>query len=70
MRLSASQRACLIDATIDPLIAFPRGFARTKAGPFHRTQTIQSLVRSGALRVVQERWGQRNLKVTTRSEDV
>jgi len=68
MRLSPSQRVCLIEATIEPLIAFPRGFARSKAGPFHRTQTIQSLVRAGALRVVQERWGHRHLKVTTRSE--
>ena len=68
LKISASQRRCLIEATIEPLICFPRGFARTKAGPFHLTQTIQSLVRNGSLRVIQENCGNRYLKVSARSE--
>lgn len=44
------QRRCVIDATIEPLTRYPRGFARTKAGPFYFERTVKALVRKGALR--------------------
>jgi hypothetical protein len=49
--LSEIQRRCLIEATIDDLRPFPRGYARTKSGPtFYPRATVQNLIRRGALR--------------------
>ena len=47
---SDTQRRCLIEATIDPLVFCRRGFARTKAGPFYSAQTVHALLKTGALR--------------------
>jgi hypothetical protein len=64
---TAPQRRCLIDATIDPLKPFPRGFAHSKHGPFHDVRTVHALVTVGALRVVKERAGNHTLCVTARA---
>ncbi len=66
--MSDYQRRCIIEATIDPLIAFRRGFARTKAGPFFPLSTIRALVNLGALRAYHPRRGRRGLQVSARSE--
>lgn len=49
---SDSQRRCVIEATIEPLSPFPRGFARSKAGPFFEVRTVHSLIKSGDLRIL------------------
>lgn len=58
------QTRCLIEATIGPLIAFRRGFGRSKAGPFFELKTFQPLVDSGALRAVFPVHGKRGLQLT------
>lgn len=52
--LSPTQRRCIIDATIEPLRPFRRGFAPTKTGPFYEAQTINALIKTGALRVIKK----------------
>lgn len=64
MKLSDTQRRCIIEATIEPLVQFPRGFARTKMGPFFYVNTIQGLLKTGALRRI---WRGRFI-ITARSE--
>ena len=65
--LSDNQRRCIIEATIDPLVAFRRGFARSKAGPFFDLRTVKSLVNTGALRAVFPMRGRRGLTLTARA---
>lgn len=48
--LTPPQRRAVIDATNAPLIGYRRGYAHTKAGPFHSHRTVQSLRKQGALR--------------------
>ena len=67
MKYSEVQRRCLIEATIDPLIPFPRGFARSKAGPFFEHRTVHSLINTGALRIYQPVRGKRGIQVTARA---
>jgi hypothetical protein len=50
MKISPTQRECLIAATINPLHFYRRGFGHTKAGPFYTAQTVHSLVKTGSLR--------------------
>ena len=50
--LSEVQRRCIVEATIEPLKPFRRGYARSKAGPFYEARTVQPLISSGALRLV------------------
>ena len=50
--LSTIQRACIIAATIDPLIPFRRGYAKSKLGPFYDVRTVHSLIQTGALRMI------------------
>ena len=50
--LSPTQSRCIIEATIEPLFPFRRGFARSKAGPFYNLQTVHRLIETGALRFV------------------
>lgn len=50
--LTDTQRRCMIEATIDPLMFIRRGFARTKAGPFYAAQTVHALVKRGDLRIL------------------
>jgi hypothetical protein len=52
MRMTPARRRAIIEATIDPIRPFPRGYARTKQGPFIQLCTVHSLLRSGALRPV------------------
>lgn len=67
MKLSDIQRRCLIEATIDPLVAFRRGFGRSKQGPFFDLRTIQSLITTGMLRAVYPQRGRRGLQITARA---
>lgn len=53
--LSPAQRQCIVEATIEPLSPFRRGYARSKAGPFYEVRTVQPLLCSGALRRVNNR---------------
>lgn len=66
--LSPTQRRCIIDATIEPLRPFRRGFARSKQGPFHSLPTVNSLVSTGALRMIRNRAGRQYGSVTARAE--
>jgi len=52
-RNNPAQRRCIIEATIDHLRPFRRGYARSKAGPFFSLRTVQILLDVGALRWVQ-----------------
>lgn len=61
------QKRCIIEATIDPLIPFPRGFARSKAGPFFELRTVDSLVKSGALRIFHPVRGRTRISVSARA---
>jgi hypothetical protein len=65
--LSTIQRACIIAATIDPLIPFRRGYGRTKAGPFFDVRTVHSLIQTGALRMIMNRAGRQFGTVTARA---
>lgn len=50
--LTDTQRRCVISATIEPLVFLRRGFAHTKAGPFHAAQTVHALIKRGDLRIL------------------
>lgn len=65
--LSDVQRRCIIHATTDPLTPFPRGFGRSKFGPFFDLRTVQSLVKSGALRIFHPIRGQHRILVSARA---
>jgi hypothetical protein len=66
--LSSIQRACIIAATIDPLIPFRRGYAKSKFGPvFYDVRTVHSLIQTGALRMIMNRAGRKFGTVTARS---
>lgn len=67
MKISDIQRRCVIEATIEPLVAFRRGFARSKAGPFFELRTIQPLIETGVLRAVYPQRGKRGLRITARA---
>lgn len=58
------RRRCLIEATIDPLVPFPRGFARSKMGPFFELRTVHALIGTGELRVVRPERGRHRMQVT------
>ena len=65
--LSDMQRRCLIEATIDPLIPFRRGYARSRLGPFFDVRTVHSLIQTGALRMIMNRAGRKFGTVTARA---
>lgn len=65
--LSRIQRRCLIEATIDHLVPYPRGFARSKVGPFFGLKTVTALVNTGVLRVVKPRRGRHRMQVSARA---
>ena len=65
--LSTIQRACIIAATIDPLIPFRRGYGASKAGPFYDVRTVHSLIQTGALRRIMNRGGRQFRTVTARA---
>lgn len=65
---SPTQRRCIIDATIEPLRPYRRGFARSKTGPFHSLTTVNSLITTGALRMIRNRAGRQYGSVTARAE--
>lgn len=67
MNNSELRRRCVIEATIEPLIPFRRGFARSKAGPFFELRTVQALINTGELRAVRQLGGRRALTVTARA---
>lgn len=60
-------RRCVIEATIDPLRPFRRGFARSKAGPFFDPRTVQALVGAGMLRVFHPVRGKSRILVSARA---
>jgi hypothetical protein len=66
--LSNNQRACIIEATIEPLTPFRRGYARSKMGPvFYDVRTVHSLIQTGALRMIMNRAGRKFGTVTARA---
>jgi hypothetical protein len=65
--LSPVQRQCVIEATIEPLAPYPRGYARTKTGPFFDARTVHYLVLRGDLRMIKERVGAHFRSVTARA---
>lgn len=65
--LSAMQIRCVIEATIEPLMPFRRGFARTKAGPFFFPGMVGALVHRGELRIIKETRGRRRILVSARA---
>lgn len=67
MKLSPTQNACLIEATIDDLMAYRRGFARSKTGPFFRVNTVRRLVETGHLRAFYPSGGRPGLRVSARA---
>jgi hypothetical protein len=50
--ITPTQRQCMIEATIDPLLFRRRGFARTKTGTFYSPQTVHALIKRGDLRFI------------------
>lgn len=48
--ITETQRRCVIEATIEPLRQFRRGYARDKSGPFFKPQTVEALIGNGHLR--------------------
>jgi len=67
MRLSDTQRACVIEATIEPLMAFRRGFGRSKQGPFFALATVRALINSGHLRAYHPDHGRMGLRLSARA---
>jgi hypothetical protein len=66
--LSDIQKRCIIEATIEPLIPFRRGYSRSKAGPvFYDVRTVHSLIQAGALRMIMNRAGRKFGTVTARA---
>ena len=66
-RLTDTHRQCVIEATIDPLVSYRRGFARTKDGPFFAHQLVRELIKAGALRSYYTPNGRRDLHVSARA---
>jgi hypothetical protein len=64
--VSEVQRDCIIAATIEPLTPYRRGYARSRQGPFYGLQTVNKLIRTGALRMIKHRAGRRPGTVTAR----
>jgi hypothetical protein len=60
-------KRCVIEATIEPLRPFRRGFARSKAGPFFEPRTVQALVGAGLLRVVYPERGRSRIMISARA---
>ncbi len=58
------ERAIIIEATISDLVAFRRGFARTKQGPFFPLGTLRALIEKGALRAYHPVRGKRGIRIT------
>ena len=54
--MSPLHRRCVIEATIEPLSPFRRGYARSKIGPFFGKRTVRLLLRTGALRKIVGGW--------------
>ncbi|WGR74311.1 MULTISPECIES: hypothetical protein [unclassified Bradyrhizobium] len=52
MRLSDTQRACIIEATIQPLRRFPKGYGRPSGEVFFDHRTVGSLLKTGHLRMI------------------
>ena len=67
-QISDAGRRCLIEATIEPLRPYRRGYARSKAGPFHKFRVVLPLVRQGALRIIKDRAGRKPGSVTARAQ--
>lgn len=55
--VSPEKRRAIIEAIISPLIPYPRGYARSKWGPFFHHWTIEALLRDGTLRRTAPRLG-------------
>lgn len=66
-KFSDVQRRCIVEATIEPLSPYRRGYARCKTGPFYDVRTVHSLIQSGALRLILNRAGKRFGTVTARA---
>lgn len=67
MRLSPTQQRAVIEATIEDLKAFRRGFARSKQGPFFQLQTVRALLDSGHLRAYHPIRGKMGLRLSARA---
>jgi len=67
MKPLTDKRRCVIEATIGPLMPFPRGFARSKMGPFFVNGTVKALIDSGHLRLIKETCGRRRILVSARA---
>jgi hypothetical protein len=65
--ISDKHRICIIEATIGDLVAFRRGFGRTKAGPFFEIRTVNALVSKGLLRAYHAHRGRRGLRISARA---
>lgn len=65
--LSSTQRDCIIEATIDPLVSFRRGFARDRSGPYFSIATVDGLIKRGALRAFYPARGRRGLQLSART---
>lgn len=60
-------RRLIIEATIEPLRSFRRGFARSAAGPFFENRTVHALVSAGMLRVFYPVRGRSRIMVSARA---
>ncbi len=58
MRLSDAQRRCIIQATIEPLRRFAKGYGRPD-GVFFDRRTVEALLRTGHLRLINSGGGWR-----------
>lgn len=67
MKLTPNQQRALIEATIEPLVSFRRGFARSRTGPFFGLRTVDGLIKFGVLRAVYPPRGRRGLQLTARA---
>ena len=65
--LSDAQRRCIVEATIEPLTPFRKGYARSKTGPFYDARTVGALIESGALRKITNPAGRHFGGVTARA---
>lgn len=67
MKPLTDKRRCLIEATIDPLMPFRKGFGRSKLGPFFCNGIVMAMVNSGDLRLWREVRGRRRILVSARA---
>ena len=67
MKPLTDKRRCIIEATIEPLMPFRKGFGRSKAGPFFCNGTVMAMVERGDLRLWREVRGRRRVLVSARA---